>query len=130
AGAVEAPDATSAAVAGRELLDSATRADLERSRTAGASVMRRAAVIVAGARRIFDLVDVPVAGGSAGIGLDVTEVETLRAEIAHTVLAHRRTLDHLTTAVAMFGSAHKLAFYNSSYRSLWDIEPGFLDETP
>jgi signal transduction histidine kinase len=128
--AVEAPDASSAATGGRELLDSATRADLERDRAAGAPVMRRAAVIVAGARRIFDVIDVPVAGGSAGIGLDATEVEALRAEIARTVLAHRRTLDQLTTAVAMFGADHKLAFYNSAYRTLWDIEPAFLDETP
>jgi signal transduction histidine kinase len=126
--AVEAPDVASAA--GRELLDSATRADLERGRAEGAPVMRRAAVIVGGVRRIFDVIDVPVAGGSAGIGLDATEIETLRAEIARTVLAHRRTLDQLTTAVAMFGADHKLAFYNSAYRTLWDIEPGFLDETP
>jgi signal transduction histidine kinase len=128
--AVEAPDATSAVAAGRELLDSATRADLERGRADGVPVMRRAAVIVAGARRIFDVTDLPVAGGSAGFGLDASEVETLRAEIARTVLAHRRTLDQLTTAVAMFGADHKLAFYNSAYRTLWDIDPGFLDETP
>ena len=128
--AVEAPDATSAVAAGRELLDSATRADLERGRAEGVPVMRRAAVIVAGARRIFDVTDLPVAGGSAGFGLDASEVETLRAEIARTVLAHRRTLDQLTTAVAMFGADHKLAFYNSAYRTLWDIDPGFLDETP
>ena len=95
----DGPDASSAVAAGRELLDSATRADLERGRVVGAPVMRRAAVIVAGARRIFDVIDVPVAGGSAGIGLDATEVETLRAEIARTVLAHRRTLDQLTTAL-------------------------------
>ena len=55
---------------------------------------------------------------------------TLRANIARTVLALRCTLDHLTTDVAMFGADHKLAFYNSAYRTLWDIEPGFLDETP
>ena len=127
--AVEAPDATSAVAAGRELLDSATRADLERGRADGVPVMRRAAVIVAGARRIFDVTDLPVAGASA-FGLDASEVETLRAEIARTVLAHRRTLDQLTTAVAMFGADHKLAFYNSAYRTLWDMDPGFLDETP
>ena len=85
--------------------------------------MRRAAVIVAGARRSFDVVDVPVAGGSAGIGLDATEVETLRGEIARTVAAHRRTLDQLPTAVAIFGADHKLAFYNAAYRTLWDLEP-------
>ena len=128
--AVEAPDPTSAVAAGRELIDSATRADLERSRTESMPVMRRAAVIVAGARRVFDLIDIPFAGGSAGIGLDATEVETLRADIARTVTAHRRTLDQLTTAVAMFGPDHKLAFYNAAYLALWDLEPRFLDENP
>jgi signal transduction histidine kinase len=128
--AVGAPDATSAVAAGREFLDSAAGADLERGRTEGIPLMRRAVVFVAGARRTFDVIEVPVAGGSAGIGLDATEVEALRTEIARTVLAHRRTLDQLTPAVAMFGADHKLAFYNSAYRTLWDIEPGFIDETP
>jgi signal transduction histidine kinase len=128
--AVEAPDATSAVTGGRELLDGATRAELERGRVEGTPLMRRAAVIVAGARRTFDIIDMVAAGGSAGIGLDATEVETLRGEIARTIVSHRRTLDQLTTAVAIFGADHKLAFYNSAYRTLWDIEPGFLDETP
>jgi signal transduction histidine kinase len=126
--AVEAPDASSAVA--RELLDTATRADFERGRAAGTPVTRRAAVIVAGARRAFDIIEVPVAAGSAGIGLDASDVETLRTEIAHTVAAHRRTLDQLTTAVAVFGADHRLAFCNSAYRDLWHIEPGFLDEAP
>ena len=71
-----------------------------------------------------------LAGGSAGIGWDATEAETLRGEITRTVDAHRRTLDQLSTAVAIFGADHKLAFYNAAYRSLWDFEARFLDERP
>jgi signal transduction histidine kinase len=128
--AVGAPDPTSAVAAGRELLDAATRADFDRGRTGAVAATRRAVVTIAGARLSFDVVDVPVAGGSAGIGWDATEVETLRGEIARTVEAHRRTLDQLPTAVAIFGADHKLAFYNAAYRSLWDFEARYLDEHP
>jgi signal transduction histidine kinase len=128
--AVDALDPTSAVAAGRELLDAATRAELDRNRTEGVAAIRRVAAIVAGAPRSFDVVDVPLAGGSAGIAWDATEGETLRGEIARTVAAHRRTLDQLPTAVAIFGADHKLAFYNAAYRTLWDLEPRFLDERP
>jgi signal transduction histidine kinase len=128
--AVGAPDPTSSVAAGRELFDAATRDDLDRSRTQGVAATRRAAVTVTGTRCSFDVVDVPLAGGSAGIGWDATEVETLRGEITRTVGAHRRTLDQLPTAVAIFGADHKLAFYNTAYRALWDLEARFLDEHP
>ena len=104
--------------------------NIDRSRTEGVAATRRAAVTVAGTRCSFDVVDVPLSGGSAGIGWDATEVETLRGEIARTVEAHRRTLDQLPSAVAIFGADHKLAFYNAAYRTLWDLEARFLDEHP
>jgi hypothetical protein len=44
--------------------------------------------------------------------------------------AHRRTLDQLATGVAIFGSNQRLAFYNTAYRLLWDLDPIFLDQGP
>ncbi len=128
--AVEAPDAVAAVASNRELLDSEVRATIEKSRADGSPYSGRVPVIVAGARRIFDVFEVPTTRGSAGIGRDATEMEILRAEIARTILSHRRTLDLLATGVAMFGADQKLAFYNSAYRKLWDIAPAFLDEGP
>ena len=127
--AVGAPDPISAVAAGRELLDAATRAAIDRSRTEGVVATRRAAVTVAGTPCSFDVVDVPLSGGIAGIGWDATEVDMLRGEITRTVEAHRRTLDQLPSAVAIFGADHKLAFYNAAYRTLWDLDARFLDET-
>ena len=40
--------------------------------------------------------------GSAGVGIDATEVESVRANMARVVDAHRRTLDQLATGVAIF----------------------------
>ena len=54
----------------------------------------------------------------------------MRTDLARMAEAHRRTLDQLATGVAIFGSNQKLAFYNAAYRSLWDLDAGFLDQEP
>ena len=84
--------------------------------------------MVAGHRRVLDVLAVPTPHGSAGIGIDATEVETLRGDVARMVEAHRRTLDQLATAVADFDADRRLTFYNAAYRALWDLDAGFLDQ--
>jgi signal transduction histidine kinase len=44
--------------------------------------------------------------------------------------AHRRILDQLTTGVAIFAADQKLAFYNAAFRSLWELDAGYLDQSP
>ena len=90
----------------------------------------RLAAVVAGERRTLDVISVPVGGGSAGIAIDTTEVEVMRAELRRMVDAHRRTLDQLATGVAIFASNQRLSFYNAAYRSLWDLDVEFLDGGP
>ena len=128
--AVGAADPASAMANGCELLDLSTRAEIERKRTRGSAYSGRAAVNVGDMRRVFDVFEAPTPRGSAGICQDVTELEALRSDFASTVDAHRRTLDQLSTAVAIFGANHNLAFYNSAYRTLWEIDAGFLDRHP
>jgi signal transduction histidine kinase len=128
--AVEAGDAHGAIERQSELLERAARDDLLRARDSGLSYAARVPVVVAGQRRVFDILDLPARGGSAGIGLDVTEVENMRAELSHMMEAHRRTLDQLPTAVAIFSASQRLTFSNAAYRDLWDLDPGFLEQHP
>jgi signal transduction histidine kinase len=128
--AVGATDPASAVATGCELLASTVRAEIERKHTRGSAYSGRAAVNVGDMRRVFDVFEAPTPRGSAGICQDVTELEALRSNFASTVDAHRRTLDQLSTAVAIFGANHNLAFYNSAYRTLWEIDAGFLDRHP
>jgi len=44
--------------------------------------------------------------------------------------AHRRILDQLSTAVAIFTAGQRLSFYNTAYRVLWDLDTAFLDSAP
>jgi signal transduction histidine kinase len=125
ASAVEAGDPTSVVASGIELFDPGAGRNGEN----GDGRARRAA-IVGGHRRVLDVLAVPTPHGSAGIGIDATEVETLHRDVARMVDAHRRTLDQLATAVAAFNTERRLTFYNAAYRELWDLDGGFLDQGP
>ncbi len=130
ASAVEARDPTEAVERNLELLDKSARDDAARQREGGAAYRGRVPAVIAGARRMFDVVEVPTRAGSAAVGVDATEVESARAEMARMGEAHRRTLDQLATGVATFGADHTLRFYNEAYRALWDLDASYLDHGP
>ncbi len=128
--AVEAEDSADAVTRELELLDHAARDKLSEKRADGALHRERLPAIVVGNRRIFDVVDAPTGAGSAGMAVDATEVEAMRSELARMIEAHRRVLDQLATGVAIFNVDRKLIFYNSAFRSLFDLDAGALDQTP
>jgi signal transduction histidine kinase len=128
--ATGAADPAAAVAKGRELLDDRARIEAGLQRAGGRPWTGRAAIDIGGARSVFDVFDTPTPLGSAGICRDVTEIDALRSELASTVDAHRRTLDRLSTGVAIFGPDRNLAFCNAAYRALWEIEAAFLDSHP
>jgi signal transduction histidine kinase len=125
--AVAAHDANEVVAQGTELFDRAARTELNNAQEAAQPYSGRLAAVAAGHRKSFDVITAPAARGSAGIAIDATEAELLRAELARMMDAHRRTLDQLATGVAIFGSNQRLTFYNAAYRSLWDLDADFLD---
>ncbi len=128
--AVEAEDSTDAVARELELLDHTARESLARARANGGAKSERLPAIVAGHRRILDVVDAPSGAGSAGMAIDATEVETMRAELARMIEAHRRVLDQLATGVAIYNVDRKLIFYNTAFRSQFELDAGFLDQMP
>jgi len=130
AGAVEAKSAVDAVERRLELLDSAARENIAEQRMASGGFAGRLRAVVAGTRRSFDVLDVRTESGSAGIGIDATEVETMRGALTRLADAHRRTLDQLSTGVAMFDVDHRLTFYNAEYRAMWNLDAAYLDQRP
>lgn len=128
--AVEARDLPDAAERSLSLLDAPTRQAAARAHEAGSAFAQRLPVVVAGKRRMVDVLEVAAGSGTAGIALDATETEAVRAELAAVIGAHRRTLDHLSTAVAIFDRDRRLAFHNAAYASLFELDPAFLDDRP
>ena len=68
ASAVEARDPTEAVERNLELLDKSARDEAARMREGGTPYRGRVPAVVAGARRIFDVVEVPTRAGSAAVG--------------------------------------------------------------
>ena len=80
--AVEARDANDAVTCGLELLDRSAREEALRARAEGRTFAKRLPAVVAGQRRMLDVVEVSGTRGAAGVGIDATEAETIRAEPA------------------------------------------------
>ncbi|HEY2755594.1 MAG TPA: PAS-domain containing protein, partial [Pseudolabrys sp.] len=113
-----------------ELLDSSDRTEMERALTTNAAFSARLPIVASGERRIYDVRAINVGGGSVGIAIDASEANTLGSALVQMAEAHRRTLDQLSSGVAVFDGQRRLAFYNDSYRRLWDLDPAFLDNNP
>ena len=113
-----------------ELLDSGARNDMARALNDNSAFSARLPIVVGGERRFYDVHALKVTGGSAGIAIDASEATALRDALVRMAEAHRRTLDQLSSGVAVFDGQRRLAFYNDSYRRLWDLDRAFLDGNP
>jgi signal transduction histidine kinase len=113
-----------------ELLDSGDRSDMERALNDKGTFAARLPIVAGGERRIYDVRAINVGTGSVGIAIDASEANALSAALVRMAEAHRRTLDQLSSGVAVFDGQRRLAFYNDSYRRLWDLDRGFLDGNP
>ena len=71
---------------------------------------------------VLDVIERPTAGGSAGIAVDVSELEAVRTDLQRQMDAHVRTLDQLPTAVAIFDGSQTLIFSNAAYQRLWGLD--------
>ncbi len=128
--AVETPSLAEVREHSIELLDRTARTESARLRRMGQVYEARAPAVIAGRRRIIDVIEQPTPSGSAGIAVDVTDVETMRSDLRQQAEAHSRTLDQLPTAVAIFDKGQKLTFHNSAYKALWKLPSAFLDGRP
>ena len=130
AAAAEANSVADAIDRNLEMLDSAGRTDMDRALNAAGSFNARLPIVVGGERRFYDVRAQNIGGGSVGIAIDASEATALSAALVRMAEAHRRTLDQLSSGVAVFDGQRRLAFYNDSYRRLWDLDRVFLDGNP
>ena len=128
--ATEAASVAEAIDRNLELLDTDDRDNLARGLNDHPSFSARLPIVVRGERHMYDVHALNVVGGSAGIAIDASEASALSAALVRMAEAHRRTLDQLSSGVAVFDAQRRLSFYNDSYRRLWDLERAFLDSNP
>jgi signal transduction histidine kinase len=128
--ATEASSVADAVNRDLQLLDSAARGEMGRALNDHAAFTARLPIVIGGERRLYDVHALNINNGRAGIAIDASEATGLRDTLERMADAHRRTLDQLSSGVAVFDGHRRLAFYNDSYRRLWDLDRIFLDSHP
>src|SRR5262245_3538010 len=112
AGATEASSAADAIHRNLELLESEQCAEMKRALNDNSAYSARLPVVLSGERRTYDVQAMKFPSGSAAIAVDASEVAQLKAALQRMSEAHRRTLDQLSSGVAVFDANRRLAFYN------------------
>ncbi|HYD86399.1 MAG TPA: PAS-domain containing protein [Vitreimonas sp.] len=96
----------------------------------GEAVEETRSAVVGGQLRTLRIRMSPVAGGAAGIAIDVTESEAARDQLAKQQRAYDETLNHLAEGIAVFDAGKRLVFYNRAFEAMWGLEPAFLADKP
>ena len=128
--ATEAKSVADAIHRSLEFLESDQSSDMSRALNDNSAYAARLPVVLRGERRTYDVQAMKFPSGSAAIAVDASEVAQLKAALQRMSEAHRRTLDQLSSGVAVFDANRRLAFYNESYRRLWGLDQAFLDAHP
>ena len=87
-------------------------------------------IVIGEERRAMRVLTFPLSGGAGAMAFDVTEEEAAREDLNRHVKAHDETLNHVADGVAIFGPDRKLTFYNRAFAAMWDLEEGFLLDSP
>ena len=122
---------------GRELAGTSARALAEKAlETAGLASESRH-VVVNGSRRFLDLVEARLAPAGAfpggemlGFARDQTELEAAQSELQRHVAAHANVLERIAVAIAIYGADRRLAFVNTAFAQLWQLEEDWLATHP
>lgn len=89
-------------------------------------------VVVAGERRLLDIVESPVAegGGTIGWARDISDLEQAKTDLKRHIEAHAQVLHSLNTSIAIYAADTLLIFFNSEFVKLFKMDEGWLAGGP
>lgn len=128
--AVEAAGETEVIEGQIELLESRQRKLVQRKVATGVSLTERMPLVVGSDRKSHEITVVPLGDATAGVAIDVAAAETVQGELNRQTAAYDKTLDRVSTAVAIFNAEQKLTFFNVAYQKLWQLDADWLESKP
>ena len=121
---------------GRELAGAAAQALAEKALQSGSAAESRH-VVVNGSRQLLDLTETRLDAAGAypggellGFARDQTELEAAQSELQRHVAAHANVLERIAVAIAIYGADRRLAFVNTAFAQLWQLEEDWLATHP
>ncbi|WP_084417963.1 PAS domain-containing sensor histidine kinase [Henriciella litoralis] len=112
------------------MLDDQTADQMRKTMTEGRDIDATRNIVIGEERHSMRVLTFPLSGGAGAMAFDVTEQEAAREDLNRHVRAHDETLNHVADGVAIFGPDRRLTFYNRTFAGMWELEDGFLLESP
>lgn len=112
------------------MLDDKTVDQMRRTISEGKDIDNTRHLVIGEERRAMRILTFPLSGGAGAMAFDVTEQEAAREDLNRHVKAHDETLNHVADGVAIFGPDRRLNFYNRAFAAMWQLDEGFLLESP
>ena len=112
------------------------RALAERALRQWAPQTQRLYVVADSARHHLDVTEVPLPRAlpgparTVGMALDRTDLDGARGDLKRHISAHAEVLEHLGTAVAVFGPDTRIQYYNHAYVRLGGFDEAWLRTEP
>ncbi|MGB4108206.1 MAG: PAS-domain containing protein [Alphaproteobacteria bacterium] len=99
---------------------------------AGKTLETTAHAVVKGARILMRISEIPLAPlqVTLGIAFNITREEELETNMKRYQSSTKELLEHLRSAIAIYGADEKLEFYNSAFSQLWGLEDQWLNTGP
>jgi len=108
------------------------RALAQQARDSGKPEILQGHVISGGIRHLMKIHEIPLSssGRTLGFARDISREEDLKAESKRFQNANNELLEHLGSAIGIFGNDQKLEFYNSAFSQLWHLDEAYLNTRP
>ncbi len=89
-------------------------------------------IIIGGKRLLMQITETPLPDLRITLGIteDISALDELRNELKRYQFSNKELLEHLRSAIAIYGTDERLEFYNSAYSQLWGLEDGWLNTKP
>lgn len=113
-------------------LDKKARSMARQAFESGQPVSDRRHIVVGGERRLYDITELPVPEEkiTVGFAIDISELETLREDLARHVSAQDDLLESSASAMAIYGADMRLKSFNYAFAALWKLDELWLDTQP
>jgi signal transduction histidine kinase len=113
-----------------ELFETRQRAELLRLCQSKQTGRVKLQTVVNGGVQIYETIATLLDRGSGGAAFDVAPLAIAKDELERQMTAHSRTLDKVSTGVAVFDAGRKLVYGNEAFARIWALDEEWLSQQP
>ncbi len=111
-------------------LDDACQGQTSKVLQTNALVREARPLILAGKRKTTQVTMFPISGGVAGMAVDASEAENLRAVLTTHIQIHDETLNNMGEAIVSFGADQRMNFNNRAFATMFGLEDDWFSDRP